>query len=152
VNIAERSVEEHGEAKALVLEQLKQMGVIAQEMLREALSAFVDGDAERAQGVLLKDDDVDKLYGTIMRAMSTYMASHSEDVPAGLRVVKVAKYLERIADHATNVAEEVIFMVRGEDVRHHRSHPPLGGESRPDVAGAAPPSGPANTGNTGRTA
>lgn len=129
VNIAERSVEEHGEAKALVLEELKAMGLTAQEMLREALGAFVDGDVERAQAVLVKDDEVDAIYGQVMRAMSTYMAAHSEEVPAGLRVVKVAKYLERIADHATNVAEEVIFMVRGEDVRHHRSHPPLGGES-----------------------
>ena len=128
VNIAERSVEEHGAAKAIVLEQLKSMAVGAQEMLREALTAFVDGDVARAEKVLDRDDEIDKAYGLIMRSMSTYMASHPQDVPPGLRVVKVAKYLERIADHATNVAEEVIFMVRGDDVRHHRARPVIAEE------------------------
>ncbi|HSQ67673.1 MAG TPA: phosphate signaling complex protein PhoU [Polyangiaceae bacterium] len=125
VNIAERSIEDHGDAKEIVLQEIKGMGLSAQEMLREALTAFVDGDVARAEKVLEKDDEVDTAYGAIMRAMSTYMATHSQDVPAGLRVVKVAKYLERIADHATNVAEEVIFMVRGEDIRHHRGHTTL---------------------------
>jgi len=128
VNIAERSIEDHGDAKEIVLQEIKGMGLSAQEMLREALTAFVDGDVERAEKVLEKDDEVDRTYGAIMRAMSTYMATHSQDVPAGLRVVKVAKYLERIADHATNVAEEVIFMVRGEDIRHHRGHTTLQNE------------------------
>ena len=53
-----------------------------------------------------------------------YMASHPDEIPAAVRVIKVAKYIERVADHATNIAEEVIFMVRGEDVRHIRTHPP----------------------------
>ena len=118
VNIAERSIEDHGDAKEIVLQEIKGMGLSAQEMLREALTAFVDGDVERAEKVLEKDDEVDRTYGAIMRAMSTYMATHSQDVPAGLRVVKVAKYLERIADHATNIAEDVIFLAQGVDVRH----------------------------------
>ncbi len=129
VNIAERSVEDHGAAKPLVQGELQAMAIGAQEMLREALSAFVDGDVERAEKVLERDDEIDKAYSGIMRAMSNYMATHSQDVPAGLRVVKVAKYLERIADHATNVAEEVIFMVRGDDIRHHRIRPGLAPES-----------------------
>jgi phosphate transport system protein len=63
---------------------------------------------------------VDHRCGRVIAQMSEYIAQHSGDVPAGLRVIRVAKYIERIADHATNVAEEVIFMIRGDDVRHTR--------------------------------
>jgi phosphate transport system protein len=56
--------------------------------------------------------------------MTDFMAKSPEEIPAAIRVIHVAKYLERVADHATNIAEEVIFMVRGEDVRHARTHPP----------------------------
>jgi phosphate transport system protein len=121
LNIAERAAESSGEAKTLVREELVIMAAEAQEMLRNALTCFVEGDADSAKLVLLKDDEVDKQYGAIMNKMSEHMAKQSADVPMGLRVVKVAKYLERIADHATNIAEEVIFMVRGDDVRHSRT-------------------------------
>jgi phosphate transport system protein len=121
LNIAERAAESNGDAKTLVRAELEAMATEAQEMLRNALTCFVDGDADGAKRVLLQDDEVDKQYGAIMNKMSEHMAQRSEDVPMGLRVVKVAKYLERIADHATNIAEEVIFMVRGDDVRHARS-------------------------------
>jgi len=121
VNIAERAHEANGDAKALVREELTKMAEDAQEMLRNALTCFVDRDADGAKRVLMQDDEVDKQYGTVMKKMSDHMVHHAADVPAGLQVVKVAKYLERIADHATNIAEEVIFMVRGDDVRHARA-------------------------------
>ena len=124
VNIAERAVEDHGAAKSLVRAELEEMANVAQEMLRDGLRAFVDGDADASQAVLERDDIVDRHYGAVMGKMSAYMSSQPDDVPAGLRVVKVAKYIERIADHATNVAEEVIFMIRGDDVRHLRSRRP----------------------------
>ncbi len=121
VNIAERAAEASGDAKTLVREELNAMGAEAQEMLRNALTCFVDHDADGAKRVLLQDDVVDKLYSAVMHKMSDHMAKNPADVPAGLQVVKAAKYLERIADHATNIAEEVIFMVRGDDVRHSRA-------------------------------
>jgi phosphate transport system protein len=121
VNIAERSVGVNGSAKSLVQNELASMTDEVQDMLHGALTAFVDGDAERANRVLESDDAVDQHCGAIIAQMSDYIAKHSDDVSAGLRVVRVAKHLERIADHATNVAEEVIFMVRGDDVRHARS-------------------------------
>ncbi len=96
----------------------------AQQMVRDALDAFVEGDPTRAESVLKSDDEVDKVYGETLNMMMDYMAKHAGDIPAAIRVIKVAKYIERIADHATNIAEEVIFMARGEDVRHLRSHPP----------------------------
>ncbi len=56
--------------------------------------------------------------------MMAFMQAQHDAIPGAIRVIKVAKYIERVADHATNIAEEVIFMVRGEDVRHVRTHPP----------------------------
>jgi phosphate transport system protein len=124
VNIAERAKEEHGLAKDKVRGELKAMGEQAQEMLRDALDAFVQGEPMRAEQVLARDDAVDDLYGQIIRAMTEFMTQHATQVAEAIRVIHVAKYLERVADHATNIAEEVIFMVRGEDVRHVRTHPP----------------------------
>jgi phosphate transport system protein len=124
VNIAERAKEEHGTAKDIVRGELKTMGEQSQEMLRDALDAFVQGEATRAEQVLVRDDAVDELYGRIIKAMTGFMTAHPAQVAEAIRVIHVAKYLERVADHATNIAEEVIFMVRGEDVRHFRTHPP----------------------------
>ncbi|WP_394825231.1 phosphate signaling complex protein PhoU [Pendulispora albinea] len=128
VNISERAKEGHKEgngiAKEQVLASLKEMSDQAQQMLRDALDAFVEGEATRAGQVLQRDDVVDNLYGGILGSMTEFMATNPGEIPAAIRVIKVAKYLERVADHATNIAEEVIFMVRGEDVRHVRTHPP----------------------------
>jgi phosphate transport system protein len=124
VNVAERAREGHGVAKEKMHDDLKAMGEQAQQMLRDALDAFVEGEVARAEQVLARDDAVDALYGGILRAMMEFMEANPGEIPGAIRVIKVAKYLERVADHATNIAEEVIFMVRGEDVRHHRTHPP----------------------------
>jgi phosphate transport system protein len=124
VNIAERAEEDHGQAKDLARSNLKAMADQAQQMLRDALDAFVEGDVTRAEQVRLGDDAVDALYGQTLRDMMTFMQSNHSEIPGAIRVIKVAKYIERVADHATNIAEEVIFMVRGEDVRHERTHPP----------------------------
>lgn len=124
VNIAERAQESHGNARNVAGADLRVMAETAQTMLRDALDAFVDADVARASGVLEHDDSVDALYGKVLEVMTQYMSEHPAEVPAAVRVIKVAKYIERIADHATNIAEEVIFMVRGEDVRHTRTHPP----------------------------
>ena len=124
VNIAERSEEALGTAKNLARADLKAMADAAQQMLRDALDSFVEGDVTRAEQVRRGDDIVDELYGKTLREMMAFMASQPEEIPAAIRVIKVAKYIERVADHATNIAEEVIFMVRGEDVRHVRTNPP----------------------------
>jgi phosphate transport system protein len=87
-------------------------------MLHGALDAFVQWDAEEAERVLGCDDAVDERCAAIMSTMKKHMSENASEIQAGLRVIRVAKYLERIADHATNVAEQAIFMVRGDDVRH----------------------------------
>ena len=104
------------------------MADIAQQMLREALDAFVEGDVQRASQIRVRDDAVDALYGKIICSMTAFMASHPEEVLPAVRVIKVAKYIERVADHATNIAEEVIFMVEGDDVRHKTYPPPSAAE------------------------
>jgi phosphate transport system protein len=121
VNIAERAEDGPLAASPATICDLDQMGTEAQRMVASALEAFLEGDDDRAREVLLRDDVVDALYGKTMRAMEEYMRAHPAQVPSALCVMSVAKYLERVADHATNVAEEVIFMVRGDDVRHAKS-------------------------------
>ena len=118
INITERTVRDDGDAKSLVGGDLAAMAGAARDMLHEALDAFVQADCEAAESVLGRDEAVDRRCATVIAAMVAHMSRNPAEVRAGLRVIRVAKYLERIADHATNVAEQVIFMVRGDDVRH----------------------------------
>jgi len=118
VNITECIVGEPDTAKLLARGALCAMDRDAQGMVRRALRAFVDEDPTAARQVIASDDDVDRGCAEVIAKMTAYLASCPHDAAAALRVIWVAKYLERVADHATNVAEEVIFMVRGEDVRH----------------------------------
>jgi phosphate transport system protein len=120
INITERTVKEDGDAKSLVGADLAAMAGAARDMLHEALEAFVQAAAEAAERVLGRDEAVDRACASVIATMTAHMSRNPVDVKAGLRVIRVAKYLERIADHATNVAEQVIFMVRGDDVRHGR--------------------------------
>ncbi len=98
--------------------EMPRMADTSIDMLHQALEAYVEEDADKARAVLKRDDEVDELYGTVLRDTITYMATHSDNVTAGMAVASCAKYLERIADHATNIAEMVVYMVRGVDVRH----------------------------------
>src|SRR5271155_253702 len=88
VNIAERAEEGHGSAKEIARANLKEMADQAQQMLRNALDAFVEGEAARAEQVMAGDDAVDDLYGRILRDMMSYMASHPDEIPAAVRVIK----------------------------------------------------------------
>jgi phosphate transport system protein len=92
-------------------------------MLRESLDAFVERDAAARRGVCCsRDDEVDAAVRQRPCArVFAWMRDHPEEIPVGQAVVSVAKYLERVADHATNLAEQVVFMVRGDDVRHRRA-------------------------------
>jgi len=124
VNIAERTHEGPGKASDRVRDELLAMSEDVQEMLREALEAFVKADVEAAEHVIGRDDAVDERYLAVIMEMEAFIKAECDDVGAAIRVIHVAKHLERVADHATNIAEEVIFMVRGDDVRHVRTHPP----------------------------
>ncbi len=120
VNIAERAREELGSAREVVRGLLGAMCKHTQEMLRDALEAYLEGQAPRAEQILVRDDSVDELHSKITQALTVYMTHHRHHVAEAIRVIQVSKYLERVADHATNIAEGAIFVARGDDVRHAR--------------------------------
>lgn len=122
VNFSERLVEliEAGPLPAPASD-LPEMGRLANKMLRDALDAFVTEDAKKALTVRAQDDPVDEYYGQILRAAERYMTEEPNRIRQGMNLASCAKYLERIADHATNIAEMVVFLVRGEDVRHPKN-------------------------------
>ena len=99
------------------------MAEIAQKMLRESLDAFVRRDVELAQGVLNQDDLLDTLKTQVFRELLTYMLQDQTKIEPALDLILMSRHLERIGDHATNVAEDVIFMVSARDVRHHPPSP-----------------------------
>jgi phosphate transport system protein len=97
---------------------LPRMSDIAETMFEEALRAFVSDSLGTAQAVLERDDALDTLRGQTFRRLVDVMTSHPASVPAALELMLIARHLERIGDHATNIAEDVFFVVAGEDVRH----------------------------------
>ncbi|HUL75262.1 MAG TPA: phosphate signaling complex protein PhoU [Vicinamibacterales bacterium] len=123
VNIAEavRRYLQHPPVKELV--DIPRMAVIAQDMLRDALDAYVRRDTTLAQDVLDRDDELDALKTLVFRDLMTHMLRDPETIEPSLDLILISRHLERIGDHATNVAEDVIFMVSAKDVRHHAEHP-----------------------------
>ena len=119
VNIAEavRRYAVHPPVKKLI--DIPRMATIAQLMLRDALDAFVRRDLDLAQHVLNEDDTLDALKTQIFRELLTYMLQDPGTVEPALDLILISRHLERIGDHATNIAEDVIFMVSARDVRHH---------------------------------
>ena len=125
VNIAEaaKRYATHPPVKKLI--DIPQMGDIAQEMLHDALDAFVRRDTVLAQAVLNEDDRLDGLKTQIFRELLDYMLKDPATVEPALDLILVSRHLERIGDHATNIAEDVIFMVSALDVRHHSPNTPV---------------------------
>jgi phosphate transport system protein len=122
VNIAEAAQRYmvHPPVKQLI--DIPQMGDIAQTMLRDALDAYVRRDTALAHQVLNEDDRLDSLKTQVFRELLTYMLRDPGTVEPALDLILISRHLERIGDHATNIAEDVIFMVSALDVRHH---PPM---------------------------
>lgn len=127
VNICERVVELNAEPPLKPYVDLPRMADVAQRMVRDALDAFVTRDAERAQQVIERDRAVDAYYGQISRELLTYMMEDPRNIYRVTRVQAIAKYIERIGDHSTNLAEMVVFMVKGKDIRHFGSLNPAAG-------------------------
>lgn len=106
------------------LVDLPKMAATAERMVQESLQSLLDGSTDRALQVIKADDEVDALNDQIFRELLTYMLSNPVHITRALALILMARNLERIADHATNIAEEVVYLVKGEDIRHQ--HP--GGE------------------------
>lgn len=108
------------------------MADCARKMLRESLDAFVRQDTALAQDVLDRDDEVDAYKNQIFRALLTYMMSDPGTIQRALSLILISRNLERVGDHATNIAEEVIYVVQGRDVRHHHEEKKRHGTDRFD--------------------
>jgi phosphate transport system protein len=100
---------------------IPRMATMASEMVRKSLQSFVEADAELARTVLTMDDAVDAMNKAAFKSLVKVMEEQSHLAPQALNALMISRALERVADHATNIAEDVIFWVQGDDVRHHKS-------------------------------
>jgi len=99
---------------------IPRLASIAQQMVKVALDSLVNRDADAAKKVCERDDEVDNLNDQIIRELISYMLEDRANIKRALDLILVSRYLERVADHATNIAEDVIYMVQGKDIRHRR--------------------------------
>ena len=118
VNIAERALELNDEPILKPYIDIPKMREIAQGMTKDALDAFVRKDKKLAMDVILRDDEVDDLKHSILKELAFFMTKDPTTVTRAMKISFVAQYLERIADHATNIAEMVIYLVDGKIIRH----------------------------------
>jgi phosphate transport system protein len=114
-----RNMEQMAQAELPV--DIPRMAELAAEMVRKSLQSFIEGDAELARAILTLDDAVDAMNRAAYKALTKVMEEESHLAPQALNALMISRALERIADHATNIAEDVIFWVQGADVRHHKS-------------------------------
>jgi phosphate transport system protein len=118
VNIAERALELNEEPILKPYIDIPRMREIAQGMTRDALDAFVRKDKKLAMDVIMRDDEVDDLKHEVLKELAFFMVQDPTTVTRAMKISFVAQYLERIADHATNIAEMVIYLVEGKIIRH----------------------------------
>jgi phosphate transport system protein len=118
VNIAQRALELNREPQLKPYIDLPRMADRAQRMVKESLDAFVAGDTALARKVCAADAEVDALKEQIFRELLTFMMEDPRTVSRAIRVILISRFMERVADHATNIAEMVIYLVEGKMVRH----------------------------------
>ena len=119
VNIAERAITLNQEPQLKPYIDIPRMAEITQSMVKDVLDAFVKQDSPLARSVCVRDDLVDGLNDQVFRELLTYMISDSKTITRSVHLMIVSRCLERIADHATNIAEDVIFMVDARIIKHH---------------------------------
>lgn len=121
--IARRAVDLNKEPQLKPYVDIPRMATTTLEMLNDALEAFVSRDTARARSVLPRDKDVDALHKQLQRELVTYMMEQPATITRCLNLMQVSKRIERIADHATNIAEEVVYLYEGRDIRHTGKDP-----------------------------
>ena len=119
VNIAERTLELLKEPLLKPLIDIPRMAELAQQMVKESIDAFVHQDAMRARAICQRDDAVDRYDDQIFRELLTYMMEDPKAITRSVNLILVSRHLERIADHATNIAEDIIYLVEGRTIKHH---------------------------------
>lgn len=118
VDICERALALAGSPRLAAYTEISQMATVAQGMVRDAIDAFVNSDETKARQVMEDDEQLDTAYQDVCGDVLGVMQQDRGKIHRGIHVQSVAKFLERIGDHATNIAEQVVFMVKGKDVRH----------------------------------
>jgi phosphate transport system protein len=118
VNIAERALELNEEAILKPYIDIPRMAEVARGMTRDSLDAFVSKDERLAMDVIMRDDEVDDLKHEVLKELAFFMSQDPSTVSRAMKISFVAQYLERFADHATNIAEMVIYLVQGKIIRH----------------------------------
>lgn len=103
---------------------IPRMADAATRMVRDAIGAFVEGNSQAARQIIARDDEVDGMHEQIFRELLTYMMEDPKTIPRGLALLLVARSLERIADQGTNIAEQVVYLVEAEDIRHRHGEGP----------------------------
>lgn len=116
--IARRALELNHEAQLKPFVDIPRMATLAAEMLRDSLDAFVNGKTDQARGIIQRDKEIDNLNKQVHRELMGYMLEDPQTITRCLNLMVISKCLERIADHATNVAEEVVYLFEGRDIRH----------------------------------
>ncbi|MBZ5632750.1 MAG: phosphate signaling complex protein PhoU [Acidobacteriia bacterium] len=119
VHIAQRAVSLLSEPVIKPMVDICHMSSLVESMVRKSLDAFVQNDADMARSVLASDDAVDSLRTASYHELVSFMEKDPQNIPQALDLIGITKSLERIADHSTNIAEDVLFLVKGVDVRHH---------------------------------
>ena len=118
-SIAKRAIRLAAEPSLKEYVDIPRMAEIAQEMLRDALDCFLQHDNDKALAVIRRDEEVDALNKQIYRELAGFMVENPATISRALELMFIAKSLERIADHATNIAEEMVYLAKGEDIRHN---------------------------------
>ena len=118
-SIAKRAIRLAAEPPLKEYVDIPRMAEIAQQMLRDALDCFLQHDNEKALAVIRRDEEVDALNKQIYRELADFMVKNPATISRALELMFIAKSLERIADHATNIAEEMVYLAKGEDIRHN---------------------------------
>jgi phosphate transport system protein len=122
VNISQRAIELNEEPQLKPYIDIPLMSQLSQQMLRDSLDAFVRKDVALAREVIEADNKVDALKNQVFRELLTFMMGDTSTIPRAIRLILVSRHLERIADHATNIAEMVVFLVEGRNIRHVTQH------------------------------
>ena len=119
VNIAERTQEIIQQPLLKPLIDIPRMATLAQKMVKDAIDALVNKDEALARDICKRDDEVDNLNDQVFRELLTYMIQDSKTITMAVELILVGRHLERIADHATNIAEDIIYFVKGKTIKHH---------------------------------
>jgi len=119
VNIAERTIELLKVPPLKPLIDIPHMAGLAQAMVVDSINAFINRDADLARRICERDDEVDQINHQVFRELLTYMMEDPATISRAVELILIGRHLERIADHATNIGEDVIYLVKGKSIKHH---------------------------------